>query len=164
MLAVLTLGLLLSPAAFADPPADKGKGQSAAQPAGQGDKNQSSHDHGHESDASAGKGNDKSKNKSRGDPDNWYDPYDDKYQGSKSDANHGQRVSECNHRANSKQVKGQERKEYVEWCIDNGERYKYDDRRWTSSRTCYQKADDRNLSGDARRLYINSCLTNTIFK
>ena len=160
LLAALVLGVVLSPAAIADPPADKGKGQgqgqSASQPAGQGGKSQSSYDQ----DASKGQG----KNKSKVDSDDWYDPYNDKYQGSKADANHGQRVSDCNHRANSKQMKGQERKEYVEWCIDNGERYKYDDKRWTGSRNCYQKADDRNLSGDERRRYINSCLTSAIFK
>ena len=160
LLAALVLGVVLSPAAIADPPANKGKGQgqgqSASQPAGQGGKSQSSYDQ----EASKGQGKDKSKV----DSDDRYDPYEDKYKGSKQDANHGQRVSDCNHRANGKQLKGQERKNYVEWCIDNGERYKYDDKRWTGSRNCYQKADDRNLSGDERRRYINSCLTSAIFK
>ncbi len=159
-LTALALGVALSSAAIADPPADKGKGQgqSASQPAGQGGKNQSAH--GHDSDASAGKGNDKSKDVAN----DWYDPYNDKYQGSKSDANHGQRVSDCNHRANSKQMKGQERKQYVEWCVDNGERYKYEDKSWSGSRTCYQKADDRNLSGEERRRYVNNCLVSAVFK
>jgi hypothetical protein len=152
LLAALVLGVVLSPATIADPPADKGKGNSASQSSGKGGKSQSSYDY-----------DDVTKGKSKGDSDH-YDPYQDRYQGSKSDSNHGQRVSDCNHRANSKQMKGQDRKAYVEWCVDNGERYKYDDRRWTSSRSCYQKADDRNLSGDARRHYINSCLTSVIFK
>lgn len=153
-LAAILLGIVLSPAALADPPADKGKGkgQSSEQASGKnakGGKSQSNYDY---DDASKGKGKDK------GDADGWYDPYDDKYKGSKADANHGQRVSDCNHRANSKQLKGKDRKEYVEWCIDNGERYKYDDRRWSDSRNCYQKADDRNLSGDARRSFLSSCM------
>lgn len=159
LLAALVLGIVLSPVALAAPPADKGKGkgQSSEQAAAKGDKGgkgQSAYD-----DADKGKSS-----KGKGDSDDRYDPYDDRYKGSKTDVNHGQRVSDCNHRANGKQLKGQERKEYVEWCVDNGERYKYDDRRWTSSRSCYQKADDRNLSGDARRFYINSCLSGTIFK
>lgn len=163
LLTALVLGVVLSPTAFADPPADKGKGHSSAQPAGQGGKNQSSHDDHDGDDDDSGKGQNHSGDRHWGDDDN-YDPYQDKYRGSKSDSNHGQRVSDCNRRANGKQMKGQERKEYVEWCVDNGERYKYDDRRWTGSRSCYQKADDRNLGGDARRRYINSCLSSTLFR
>jgi hypothetical protein len=160
LLAALVLGVVLSPAALADPPADKGKGQGqpSEQAAGKGGKSPSSYSY---DDESKGKGKDKSGDKDSGDR---YDPYEDKYQGAKADANHGQRVSDCNHRANGKQLKGQERKEYVEWCVDHGERYQYDDKRWTGSRNCYQKADDRKLSGDERRRYISSCLSSTIFR
>ena len=93
LLAALVLGVVLSPAAFADPPADKGKGQPArsrperATRASRPMTRTRTHQ---------GQGKNKSK---ENDADDWYDPYDDKYQGSKSDANHGQRVSECNHRA-----------------------------------------------------------------
>ncbi|HET7202125.1 MAG TPA: hypothetical protein VFI92_02040 [Steroidobacteraceae bacterium] len=74
------------------------------------------------------------------------------------DGNRGQVVSECNHRANAKELKGKERTEYVEWCTDRGERYQYDDRHYTEDRSCYRKADDRGLSGDFRRVFIQDCL------
>ncbi|HEX9208233.1 MAG TPA: PsiF family protein [Steroidobacteraceae bacterium] len=163
LLAALVLGVVLSPAVFAGPPADKGKGQGSAQNASDEGGNGNSQGKGNSEGKDHGQGQGNSQGKGKVDEDN-YDPYQDKYQGSKPDANHGQRVSDCNHRANSKQLKGQERKSYVEWCVDNGERYKYDDKRWTGSRSCYQQADDRRLSGDARRNYINSCVLGSIFK
>ena len=79
----------------------------------------------------------------------------------KSDSNHGQVVSECNHRANARNMKGQDRKQWVEWCEERGARYKYDDRRWGTERSCYQRADSKNLSGDQRRKFINNCLSET---
>ena len=74
------------------------------------------------------------------------------------DGNHGQVVSECNHRANEKKLKGKERQDYVEWCTDHGERHHYDDRRYDQDRSCYRKADDKGLSGDFRRVFIQDCL------
>jgi hypothetical protein len=73
--------------------------------------------------------------------------------------NHGQVVSECNHRANQRNMKGQDRKQWVEWCTEHGQRFGYDNRYWNNDRTCYQKADDRNLSCDKRRSYLHECLS-----
>ena len=105
-------------------------------------------------DPPAGKGKDK---------DNTSQPYyDDRHEGKQgydNDAkNHGQKVSECNHRANERNLKGQDRKEFVEWCTDYGDRYKYDQRRFDSDRSCYRKAEERALSGDKRRAFIEECL------
>jgi hypothetical protein len=76
----------------------------------------------------------------------------------KADDNHGQVVSECNHRANQKNLKGKDRQDYVEWCTDRGERYRYDDRRYDRDRGCYRRAEERGLSGDFRRVFIQDCL------
>jgi hypothetical protein len=75
-----------------------------------------------------------------------------------NDLNHGQVVSECNHRANDRNMKGQDRKQWVEWCEERGSHYKYDDRRWSAERNCYQRADAKSLSGDKRRHFLNECL------
>jgi hypothetical protein len=77
---------------------------------------------------------------------------------SKADDNHGEVVSECNHRANQKDLKGKDRQDYLEWCTDNGERYRYDDRRYDRDRGCYRRAEERGLSGDFRRVFIQDCL------
>jgi hypothetical protein len=39
-----------------------------------------------------------------------------------NDKNHGQVVSDCNQRANARNVKGQDRKDFVDWCVDRDER------------------------------------------
>jgi hypothetical protein len=74
------------------------------------------------------------------------------------DDSRGKVVSECNHRANTKELKGKERQEYLEWCTDHGERHRYDDRRYDQDRSCYRKADDKGLSGDFRRVFVQDCL------
>jgi hypothetical protein len=130
VLATLVLGVMLSPLAFAEPPADKGKGADASQPTKQDMGGQSA------ADARDDKGNDRGA----------------------SDQPHGEVVSECNHRANERNLKGRDRKQFVEWCTDRGERYGYDDRRFDEERSCYRKADDRGLSGDFRRVFLQDCL------
>jgi hypothetical protein len=90
-----------------------------------------------------------------------YDDRDDDRGKSKDkdgDSNHGSVVSECNHRANERNLKGQDRKEWTEWCEERGSRHNYDYRRYSTDRSCYQKADSRQLSGDQRRKFINDCL------
>jgi hypothetical protein len=130
--AAIALALALSPTVFADPPA--GKGQPQGQSQGQSDK----HD--------------------KGGPASYDDDrYDDKNKGS---SNHGQVVSECNHRANERNLKGQDRKEWTEWCEERGSRHNYDYKRYSSDRNCYQKADNKGLSGDKRRKFINDCIGN----
>ena len=72
--------------------------------------------------------------------------------------NHGQIVSTCNHRANEKKLGGRDRQEYLEWCTERGERYRYDDRRYDQDRSCYRVAEQKGMSGDARRLFVENCL------
>jgi hypothetical protein len=72
--------------------------------------------------------------------------------------NHGQVVSECNHRANERKLKGHERSDFVEWCTDSSERHGFDDRRWDGDRNCYQKADKKGLSGDKRKQFVRDCI------
>ena len=71
--------------------------------------------------------------------------------------NHGQVVSECNHRANERNLKGQDRKDYTEWCESRGGRYKYDYGRYDGEKTCYQKANNKGLSGDKRQNFLEKC-------
>lgn len=85
---------------------------------------------------------------------------DDKNKG-KGDAkgdNHGQVVSECNHRANERNLQGQDRKEWVDWCVDRGESHGYRADDWNRERSCYRNADQRGLKGDARREYLGRCI------
>jgi hypothetical protein len=127
--AAIALALALSPTVFADPPADKGNpGKSQGQ---------SKDNPGEQGKADAGS------------------HYDDKNEGS---SNHGQVVSECNHRANERNLKGHDRQEWTEWCEERGSRHNYDYKRYSSDRNCYQKADNKGLSGDKRRKFINDCL------
>ena len=82
------------------------------------------------------------------------DKYDDKYQGKE---NHGQVVSECNHRANERNLKGQDRKDFTEWCESRGARYKYDYGRYDGEKSCYQKANNKGLTGDKRQNFLEKC-------
>ena len=133
--AAIALTLALSPTVFADPPADKGQ-QGQGQSQGQSKGNSAEHD--------------------KGNTDPYRDDrYDDKNKGA---SNHGQVVSECNHRANDRNLKGHDRKEWTEWCEERGGRYNYDYKRYSTDRNCYQKADNKGLSGDKRRKFINDCL------
>lgn len=170
-LAVFTLLALVTGPVMADPPAEKGKGndKSAQQgnPSPQQGNDKSQHgnqpgsqgeQHGNQG-GSSYRADDRDGNKH---DDKYHDKYDDKYDDhdkSKNDANHGQVVSECNHRANQRNLKGKDRKQWVEWCTDHGQRFSYENKRWSDDRTCYQKADNRNLSGDKRRAYVRDCLS-----
>jgi uncharacterized sporulation protein YeaH/YhbH (DUF444 family) len=102
---------------------------------------------------SQSQGNDQYDDKGK-DKDNGKDNGKDAYKG---DANRGEVVSECNHRANAKNLKGQDRKDYTEWCESRGARYKYDDKRYSGERNCYQKADNKGLSGSKRANFLDKC-------
>lgn len=91
-------------------------------------------------------------------PSVFADPPANKGAQNKGASNHGQVVSECSHRANERNLKGQDRKEWTEWCEERGSRYNYDYKRYDTDRNCYQKADNKDLSGDKRRKFINDCL------
>jgi hypothetical protein len=73
-------------------------------------------------------------------------------------SNRGQVTSECNHRANDKNLKGQERKDYVEWCQSRGARYGYRDDDYKRERGCYQSVFDKMLGGEKRQSYLDECL------
>jgi hypothetical protein len=131
-----TLSIAASSVVLADPPAGKGKDKSAQ---------------------SGGEQHGKSGQQGKGGSDDYrYDDNDKK--GADNKDNHGQVVSECNHRANDRNLKGQERKEWTEWCEERGSRNNYDYKRYSSDRNCYQKADNKGLTGDKRRKFINDCL------
>ena len=73
--------------------------------------------------------------------------------------NKGQVTSECNQRANERDMKGQDRKDWVEWCESRGASYKYDYNRYGNERNCYQRANDKNLRGDDRANFLRRCLS-----
>ena len=136
MLVTAALSLILSPAVLADPPAGKGPNST------QGNR-----------DVEPGPPQGKA-----GTPVD--DRYGDKDKGHSDDAkdNHGQQVSECNHRANERKLQGKDRQEYLDWCMDHGAHYKYNERYFNEDRSCYRKADEKGLSGDKRRQFINDCV------
>jgi hypothetical protein len=72
-------------------------------------------------------------------------------------SNQGQVVSECNHRANERNLKGQDRKDFTEWCESRGGRYGYDDNRYNRERDCYRNADKSGLTGDKRQKFLGNC-------
>jgi hypothetical protein len=74
--------------------------------------------------------------------------------------NRGQIVSDCNHRANDRELMGIDRQDYVEWCTSRGHRYdrSYMDNYWDDDRTCYGRANDRGMTGDRRADFLHNCL------
>jgi len=105
-----------------------------------------------------GQGKDKAKDKPNAEQPVHLPSYpgsDDKHKGQ---GNHGQAVSECNHRANERNLKGSERKDFVEWCESRGARYKYDDKRYDGEKNCYQKANSKGLTGSKRENFLDKCL------
>jgi hypothetical protein len=135
---VVAIALASSSVVVADPSAGKGKDKDKSAPSG-GEQHGKSGLHG------------------KGAADGYrYD--EDNRQGSADKDNHGQVVSECNHRANERNLKGQDRKQWTEWCEERGSRHSYDYKRYSSDRNCYQKADNKGLTGDKRRKFINDCL------
>ena len=146
LLAVLALGFVLSPAVNADPPADKGKGQSASQPAV---KAAAASPHTALPTTPTGRARTRPRNTARATRTTCTTRTTTSTRVPKRTRITASAYRIATIARTASKLKGQERKAYVEWCVDNGERYKYDDKRWTSSRSCYQKADDRNLSGEA---------------
>ena len=78
--------------------------------------------------------------------------------------NHGQVVSECKHQATQRNLKGQDRKDYTEWCQSRGGRYQYDYNRYGSEKTCYQRANNKGLKGDKRANFLDKCFAGEIGK
>jgi hypothetical protein len=76
----------------------------------------------------------------------------------------GQAVSECNHRVNERDLKGQDRKDFVGGCLSrqamNDDRMN-DDRR-DRYRECHARAADRGLHDASRRQYIEDCVADRL--
>lgn len=66
----------------------------------------------------------------------------------------GQTVSGCNHQANGLDLKGQDRKSFVDRCIAAGSDARSPEE---SGRHCRRKADDMLLKGDVRRDFLDLC-------
>ena len=72
----------------------------------------------------------------------------------------GQGVSDCNHRANLQQLKGPERKDFVDWCTSRDEAAGIDQKRDRYSE-CYARMTDRNMSDADRSQYRRNCAGHT---
>ena len=68
----------------------------------------------------------------------------------------GQTVSECNHRANERNLKGQDRKDFVDWCVARNQ--SYSDAQGNRYSECNARANERRLEGDARRDFLEWCV------
>lgn len=144
-IAFVAAALLVATSAYADQGASQGKGVPHGQGQGQGQAQGQGQ----------GQGQMHGPPDSRGPDDRDHRDFDEHRDEGKD--NRGQVVSDCNHHANERKLKGGERKQFVEWCEDRGARYNYDERRWKGERTCYDKADRKGLSGDKRRKFLNKC-------
>jgi hypothetical protein len=153
MAVVALVAVLLGPASYAGQGNPQGKGQ--GQP--QGQVQESSHGQGQDKSKEHGKSQDDGAGHSQGDGHSQANDHDHG-QGQAGKDNHGQVVSDCNHRANDRKLKGQERQDFVEWCTDTSERHGYNDGRWTGDRSCYEKADKKGLRDSARRDFVRRCL------
>ena len=76
----------------------------------------------------------------------------------------GQAVSECNHGVNERDLKGQDRKDFVGGCLSrqamNDDRMS-DDRR-DRYRECHARAAARGLHDASRRQYIEDCVADRL--
>jgi hypothetical protein len=75
--------------------------------------------------------------------------------------NRGRAVSDCNQRANVQDLKGQERKDFVEWCT--GRDNAANDEIWERYSECYARMTDQGLSDADRRQYVRNCAGQTAF-
>lgn len=81
---------------------------------------------------------------------------DDRNRGANDDSNRGQVVSDCNHRANAREVKGQDRQDFVDWCVARGD--PFDDAHVSRFSDCNTRATERGLHDEARRDFIDRCV------
>ena len=121
---VLLAACLAATSALADNDKDKDKGQGQAQAQAQGQGQGKNQ----------GQGQDVDKGK-KGEPP-------------------GQQVSGCNHQANELDIKGQERKTFVDRCIARGGD-QYD--ATASTQRCRERAERMGLKGAARDDFLHSC-------
>ena len=71
----------------------------------------------------------------------------------------GQAVSECNHRVNERDLKGQDRKDFVGGCLS---RQAMNDDRRDRYRECHARAAARGLHDASRRQYIEDCVADRL--
>ena len=68
-----------------------------------------------------------------------------------------ERMKSCNAEAGDKQMKGEERRQFMSQCLKSG-----GDGKMTAQQkkmgTCNRAASDRKLKGDERRAYMKDCL------
>ena len=71
----------------------------------------------------------------------------------------GQSVSECNHRANERDLQGHDGKDFVAGCLS---RQAMNDDRRDRYRECHARAADRGLHDASRRQYIEDCVADRL--
>jgi hypothetical protein len=77
--------------------------------------------------------------------------------------NHTPSVSDCDHRANVQDLKGQERKDFVDWCASRDQTAAGDSRQPDRFSECYARMTDRKLSGVDRGQYLRNCAAHTAY-
>jgi hypothetical protein len=68
-----------------------------------------------------------------------------------------QKMKDCNRTASDKQLKGDQRREYMSQCLrkDGGEELTAQQERM---KTCNSQASDKDLKGEQRRDFMSNCL------
>jgi hypothetical protein len=72
----------------------------------------------------------------------------------------GQPVSDCNHRALERGLKGPDRRDFVDGCVSRLSAT--DDDRRDRYRECHARAADRGLHDASRRQYIEDCVADRV--
>jgi hypothetical protein len=75
----------------------------------------------------------------------------------------GQAIVECNDRANVQELKGQERKDFVDWCVSREEAAAGDNLRPDRYSECYARMTDPKLTDVDRGQYLRNCAGNTAY-
>src|SRR5262245_34545731 len=73
-----------------------------------------------------------------------------------NDKNRGQAVSDCNQRASARNLKGQDRKDFVDWCVARSD--PFDDSQGNRYSDCNARANQRGLRNEERRDFIDWCV------
>jgi len=80
--------------------------------------------------------------------------------GEQDEQNRGQSVSDCNYRANERNLKGERRQAFVAGCVSRN--LALDDDRRDRYRECHARAADRGLHDANRRQYIEDCVADRL--
>jgi hypothetical protein len=76
--------------------------------------------------------------------------------GADDDKNRGQVVSDCNQRASARNIKGQDRKDFLDWCVARSD--PFDDSQGNRYSDCNSRANQRGLRNEERRNFIDWCV------